>query len=498
MVSKRVVSCIFGLCVAFFVTTVVSVGYVWVKGKEVAHYKRELLAWKRTEAELLKGNSANAIFPHSDPRVGYVLNPTLKATGLWGPDNGPDYPINSLGLRGREIERKQPRVTRIVLVSDSWFFGMKLAESERLETHLRNLLLERFPKASYEVLTIAMPGWNVENEAAFLEDHIELIQPDVLVWSLGPNDTWTTYGVNPPGLISAKMSRSSDWLCPETSNESSMAPSWRTIEEWKRNLGLINDISRTYRVPVISLFAQEMKAYVSMMRRLANPTFPIFMTPDEFRKDKRWDISYRVDFHPTSWGNRLMAIDILGRLVKHELLPPTKFTDSEREIIAKGERASLDASDRELAQYMETGVAEWNPHRYPASYTHKTTDVRNLGIWLYDERAWLAWSVCPQGRLLMTKPGADRTVVITFDRIRNNDDGGNRLHCEARTQTGDKYEGVERAQDSTRRCLMAVPTASQRQLVEVTWRFNRFSCLGPEACFAARFVSLTSRREPVE
>ena len=86
--------------------------------------------------------------------------------------------------------------------------------------------------------------------------------------------------------------------------------------------------------------------------RLARVRFYPYMTPDEFRKDKRWDISYRVDSHPTSWGNRLMAIDILGRLVKHELLPPTKFTDSEREIIAKGERASLDASDRELAQYM--------------------------------------------------------------------------------------------------------------------------------------------------
>jgi hypothetical protein len=62
----------------------------------------------------MKGNSRTAVYPHADPRVGFILNPAIRSTAMWA-ENAVEYNINSIGLRGKNIETKAPGVIRIAL-----------------------------------------------------------------------------------------------------------------------------------------------------------------------------------------------------------------------------------------------------------------------------------------------------------------------------------------------------------------------------------------------
>jgi hypothetical protein len=481
-VSARLASFVFGLFIFFLCTTIGLAGFIFLD-RQLFHSDAELMSRKQLEAELVKGNSTDAIYPHADPRVGFVFNPAVK-TASWGaPDEGPNYRVNRIGLRGREIEPKKPGVVRIVLVSDSWFWGWKLPDNERLEVQLKHLLDQHFHDNSYEVVTIAIPGWNVENEAAFIRDHIDVIQPDILVWSINPNDTWVTNGVLPPGILASKLSRSSDWICPETVNQTYMAPSFHVLQSWKDNVQLINKIEHTYNVPIVALFTNEFKTYVAMIKKVGAPDFPIFMTPLEYQNDKRWYVRYPTDFHPTSWATRLIAIDILGRLVKHHLIPDTAFDEQEHEIIAKGVAASEDVSPKDLETFLATGAAPYSSFTYPTSYSRGNGMVNNPGL-VED------WYACPQGRLVINNPAGNRKLSINFDQIRNDLDRQNKLNCEAVMPEGHVLEGREDRVGEIRTCSVELPITSQPKLVDFIWRFDRFTCVSPYYCFAARFVSL--------
>jgi hypothetical protein len=89
-----------------------------------AQHLRELEGWLLAVGELQQAlvamtSSDHAIVPHVDPDIGFVLNPAIERA-TFGAAEGSSYPVNTMGLRGPEIETAGPNVTRVVLVGDRW------------------------------------------------------------------------------------------------------------------------------------------------------------------------------------------------------------------------------------------------------------------------------------------------------------------------------------------------------------------------------------------
>src|SRR5262249_21748597 len=160
----------------------------------------------------------------------------------------------------------------------------------------------------------------------------------------------------------------------------------------------------------------------------------------------------------------------------------TPFDEEEREIIAKGLKASENAPPKELESFLETGVAPWNDFAPIKGYS---TEMQT-----FLHPAFNGWDACPEGRLVVYSPAGRRKLTITFDEIRNNADGNNKLRCEAVIQGGISIKGGETVVDGNRSCSVELPATERPQLVDFLWRFDRFTCSSPYSCYAAHFLSL--------
>jgi hypothetical protein len=94
---------------------------------------------------------------------------------------------NELGLRDRELERKQDKELRILLLGDSvtlgWGVPIEATFGRRLETILA-------PKREPPVRTVnsGVGGYNTVQEHAFLRSFVDIIEPEMVVLLYLPND----------------------------------------------------------------------------------------------------------------------------------------------------------------------------------------------------------------------------------------------------------------------------------------------------------------------
>ncbi len=152
----------------------------------------------------LVGRLANQVIgswdSHEDPDVSYVSLPNLYERGI----GETLVTSNKQGLRERELEvPKPPGVTRVVLLGDSWVFGMGVAAEDRAGARLEEFLRERATgPGPIEVLNVGIPSWNVVAECAYLRRQLELLQPDLVFHVTCPNDLDDTTGVRGMGIYS--------------------------------------------------------------------------------------------------------------------------------------------------------------------------------------------------------------------------------------------------------------------------------------------------------
>jgi len=476
---SRLTDAFFGLFLFFLGTTVAIGWYLLVLVGErsgVAELKNSLLNQEMLQRQLFQGSDSRrtTVTPHADTRIGYTLNAGVIKSGLWAAE-GDEYSINSIGLRGPEIAPKAPGTRRIVLVSDSWFFGWRLRDIERVEAALKKLLARYYPRLPLEVVTVAVPGWNVENEAAFLDDYADIISPDIMVWSINSNDLWDTAGVIPPGMLIGKLSRSSPWVCPETRWPDQTWQVPFVLDGWKKNIGLMNAAQRRFGVPVMALFVHEYRDIVSMIRNVAKPEFEIFSTPQEYQADPRWDVEHPNDSHPTEWASNLVAVDILARLMSNGFLPQTVLDPDHQVVAAKGRAASAPVAPEQIEVMMQG-------HRqpYPHSYERSGDPPKISTVGISED-----WKACPDGRLVLAPPD-DEAVEIGFDEVRPLP---NELTCEARSMSN-RASGIGTVQNGSATCRVRMPRDGLP--IEVIWHFSRFACSGSLECHAARFKSLKS------
>lgn len=426
--------------------------------------------------------SDQCLFPHFKSSIGYVFNPFMKEGTLWGLKDHP-YTISPLGLRGPNSAATMAGHTRIVLVGDSWFFGWLLADEDRLDTQLRALLKD--PR--YELITAAIPGWNVESEAAYLESHIRYLDPDVVVWQTCPNDTWDVGGVIPPGQLSYAFSRQNP--DPEANAFTQLGlvmpglPS--VLARYAGNLRRMQAVRERFGVPILAAPVDIPPALWALLAEKSGVSLPVQFIPPADQADPRSRISDH-DSHPTAWMNRRLAVGLASRLMELGYLPKLPLTLEEQTLADAWRGANGPAAtDGDVDAYLRAQTAA-----LPDQYAQEADFARAAAGLLEGGR------MGRRGLLHLRVPAAARAVSLEFEAGPYAAKFARAVELEARDFAGRQATVRRSFSGAPQRvvCEAALPRPPSRyDAWELEWRFNYDECDFPTRCYAARLVRAASR-----
>jgi lysophospholipase L1-like esterase len=127
--------------------------------------------------------------------MGFWNRANLHGKPFQSEPNRPFYRITTdrNGYRGvRPVETAKPQgVRRIVVVGDSFVFGVGVEDSETIPAQLESILNASAPKGvRYEAINAGCPGWGTENILAFWRTRGAKLAPDLLVATFFHNDLY--------------------------------------------------------------------------------------------------------------------------------------------------------------------------------------------------------------------------------------------------------------------------------------------------------------------
>jgi hypothetical protein len=453
--------------------------YFVVQFRSIASLRARLLAENELQAELLSGQPERlSVMPHAIQDVAFALNPALESSTLWAP-RGESYPINSIGLRGPEIAHKPVGITRVVIVGDSMVFGWKLSERDRLSGQLSRYVAERpGVRDRVEFATVALPGWNLRSQIAFLEGHLRRLDPDLLVWFSPANDIEETAGVIPPGRLAA-------WASPHRRNDTAFNRLSRfhradlvmpTLTDRRAaNVQRMAAFYERHRIPIAILSLQDLEQHRS-------PSFDPrrISIPPEYRHDERWPIG-AADGHPSSWANRILALGILREMIEMELIPALEFDAADRAILERFDEVDGDRIDaappRPLA---ETALAE-----VPTTCGDPTRAYCVLyGV---GRRGELGRA----GTLFLRDPGRSSHLRLTLGAPRNIESYPGTVDVSVTSRDRQRTHTRARIETPRSEIRVLLPRPAPGPAVyEVSWLFDYLECGSPLRCSAARLLEI--------
>jgi len=456
--------------------------YLWRHQREI----REASAQLRQKAELQVRAvqylpSDQCLYPHAKTAIGYVFNPYMKTGTLWAPKDRP-YTINSWGLRGGEIAAKAAGRKRIVLVGDSWFFGWLLGDDDRLESHLRRLLRD----APVDIVTVAVPGWNVRSEAAFLASHMRDLDPDAIVWEICPNDTWMIGAVIPPGGLSWGFSPQNADLDGNAftvmNNPLPLMP--YVVDRHLENLARMDEAHTAFGVPVLAAPVDIPMADWAFLAQKGGRSLPARFTPRVFAGDPKGWIS-DVDHHPTPWMNERLALGYLTKLAEMGIVPRPRLDAAQAAIVAQWDRFNAQAPGADEIESQVRSVMEQVPDTYitTGDFARVTAGVDPTG------------TMGRRGLAYLRGPASASTVVMDVDVPAYAARFPREARLTVRTFERDEATATMGFSGLAQRVSVRAPlpaAASRYPVWELEWRFNYDECQDPTRCTAARLVSLRS------
>jgi hypothetical protein len=103
--------------------------------------------------------------------------------------NGTVATANGMGFRGPEVPVKPaPGTTRIILLGGSTTHGWGLNDGHAIDDHMRRLLAQRYPGRAFDVINLALDGYdNLQNLERLRSDGLRL-SPDIVILNDGIND----------------------------------------------------------------------------------------------------------------------------------------------------------------------------------------------------------------------------------------------------------------------------------------------------------------------
>jgi lysophospholipase L1-like esterase len=99
--------------------------------------------------------------------------------------------INSDGFRGKDYSLEKPNSTiRIIVLGDSVAFGWGVNDDEVFSEVLERMLNNNSKKIRYEVLNLAVPGYNTEQNIEMLKTKGLKYKPDIVIIAYHRNDIY--------------------------------------------------------------------------------------------------------------------------------------------------------------------------------------------------------------------------------------------------------------------------------------------------------------------
>ena len=121
----------------------------------------------------------NVVFEHV-----YDSNPN----GYFNERNAQTYRTNRYGLRGPDfLEQKEPGVTRVLVLGDSFVFGEGVEFEDTVTAQLQ-LLLNARGSETFEVINAAAGAWDTDCEVNYLERQGVAFEPDIIMVGYVLND----------------------------------------------------------------------------------------------------------------------------------------------------------------------------------------------------------------------------------------------------------------------------------------------------------------------
>jgi len=127
-----------------------------------------------------------------DPVVGFVLTPGFEGRHQ-RPEFSTEVVTNRAGLRGPELEPRDPGVLRVLCVGDSFTWGWGVKGDEAYPARLQAILAERFPSRDVQVLNAGVPGYGNDEELEWLRTRGAELEPDLVVVQFFP---WNDFDDN--------------------------------------------------------------------------------------------------------------------------------------------------------------------------------------------------------------------------------------------------------------------------------------------------------------
>jgi lysophospholipase L1-like esterase len=127
-------------------------------------------------------DTANPGLYQLDDLAGYVMVARYGGR-LHSADFDQTFMTNDRGLRGANPDNKAPGEFRIVVLGDSFVMGAEVPPEQAFTDRLAALLHQR-GYTYVTVVGVGVRGWGTYNEAGFLQENIDWLQPDLVVLSL--------------------------------------------------------------------------------------------------------------------------------------------------------------------------------------------------------------------------------------------------------------------------------------------------------------------------
>ncbi|MEN8161267.1 MAG: GDSL-type esterase/lipase family protein [Myxococcota bacterium] len=106
-----------------------------------------------------------------------------------------EFTNNRSGFRGADFaNERRPGSLRVVVLGDSFAYGVGVADTETLAVQLETALAERGPSRDVEVINLGEPGIDTSRQLAHWHEHRKL-RPDVVVLAYVLNDVSRAEGV---------------------------------------------------------------------------------------------------------------------------------------------------------------------------------------------------------------------------------------------------------------------------------------------------------------
>lgn len=116
-----------------------------------------------------------------DKQLGYTLNPGFR--------DGTGISINSLGLKGKEVDKvKSESVYRIIVLGDSIAFSYSESNADSWPQKLESLLNQSARFQKFEVVNAGIIGYTSLQIKRLLQTRLIELSPDMIIISIGWND----------------------------------------------------------------------------------------------------------------------------------------------------------------------------------------------------------------------------------------------------------------------------------------------------------------------